>query len=143
MSIKLNINKANLLLIRDVMNGDFTLGKLYLNGQFMAHTLERPWIDNQRSVSCIPTGVYGVRLRTAKESASRDYLHLLVKDVPNRDYILFHKGNNVKDTKGCILTGLSRGEDYVAESRNAHTNLIDTLIENEVAENIELIIKNQ
>ena len=97
----------NLLLIRDTFSKDSTIGELFLNGERICDTLENPYLDNQRNISCIPEGEYPVRLRLARESASRDYLHLLVQEVPNRDWILFHRGNYPKDTSGCILVGLA------------------------------------
>ena len=97
------VKVVNLLIIRDTFTEKSTIGRLFINGESFCDTLENPWIDNQRSISCIPKGRYKVRLRLARESATRDYLHLLVQDVPNRDYILFHRGNTAKDTSGCIL----------------------------------------
>jgi len=135
--------KANLLLIRDTFTKESTMGKLYLNGEFISYTLENPYINNQRNISAIPQGIYKVRLRTAKESATRDYLHLLVEDVPDRSYILFHRGNTAKDTRGCILTGINKTDNMVMESRKAHSYLMGILINNELAENIQLIIKNR
>jgi len=44
-----------------------------------------------------------------------------VLSVPNRSGILFHVGNSVKDSRGCILIGSSfrvvNGEQWIAESR--------------------------
>tara|TARA_R110000851_G_scaffold271829_1_gene424541 strand:- start:1010 stop:1528 length:519 start_codon:yes stop_codon:yes gene_type:complete len=119
---------ANLLLIRDFYTTKSTLGKLYLNGELFCNTLELAWKDNQRSVSCIPEGEYDVRIRLPRESATRDYLHLLVKEVKDRSYILFHIGNTPKDTKGCILVGMKRGENRIYDSRIAMDLLIKELL---------------
>ena len=132
----------NLLLIRDTFSDKSVLGELYLNGERMCDTLENPWLDNQQNISCIPAGIYDVRLRLARESASRDYLHLLVKDVPNRKYILFHRGNFPKDTSGCILVGLGTQQDVVQNSVLAMDLLIKEIL-NLGGENINLIIKNK
>ena len=132
----------NLLLIRDTFSEKSTIGELFLNGERMCDTLENPWLDNQRNISCIPAGVYDVRLRLARESATRDYLHLLVQDVPNRDWILFHRGNTAKDTSGCILVGLGTEQDVVHNSVLAMDLLIKEIV-NLGGENINLIIKNK
>ena len=132
----------NLLLIRDTFSKVSTLGELFLNGERMCDTLENPWIDNQRNISCIPEGEYPVRLRYPRESGTRDYLHLLVQDVPNRDWILFHRGNTAKDTSGCILVGLGSQQDVVNNSVLAMDLLIKEVI-HLGGENINLIIKNK
>ena len=132
----------NLLLIRDTFSKESTIGELFLNGERICDTLENPWQDNQRNISCIPEGVYKVRLRLARESASRDYLHLLVQEVPNRDFILFHRGNTAKDTSGCILVGLGSQQDVVNNSVLAMDLLIKEVL-NLGGENINLIIKNK
>jgi hypothetical protein len=132
----------NLLLIRDTFSKESTIGELFINGERICDTLENPWQDNQRNISCIPEGVYPVRLRLPRESASRDYLHLLVQEVPNRDWILFHRGNTAKDTSGCILVGLGSQQDVVNNSVLAMDLLIKEII-NLGGENINLIIKNK
>ena len=63
-------------------------------------TVERPWLDNQRSVSCIPIGTYECRPRMYHRGG---YPAIEVCDVPDRDYILFHIGNYVRNSRGCIL----------------------------------------
>jgi len=141
-STKPILSKINLLIIRDTFTEESTLGKLFLNGEYFCDTLENPWKNNVRNISCIPDGVYDVRLRLPRESASRDYLHLLVKEVPNRDYILFHRGNTSADTSGCILVGQTREQDRVNNSRLAMDLVIKEII-NLGAENINLIIKNK
>jgi len=135
-------NLINLLLIRDTFSDKSTLGELFLNGERMCDTLENPWKDNQRNISCIPKGNYKVRLRLPRESASRDYLHLLVQDVPNRKWILVHRGNFPSQTQGCILVGLGSEQDIVHNSTLAMDLLIKELI-HLGAENINLIIKNK
>jgi hypothetical protein len=132
----------NLLLIRDTFSKKSTIGELFLNGERICDTLENPWVDNQRNISCIPEGVYPVRLRLPRESGTRDYLHLLVQEVPNRDWILFHRGNTAKDTSGCILVGLGTEQDVVHNSVLAMDLLIKEVI-HLGGENINLIIKNK
>jgi len=132
----------NLLLIRDTFSEESTIGELFLNGERMCDTLENPYINNERNISCIPEGEYPVRLRLPRESATRDYIHLLVQDVPDRDWILFHRGNTAKDTSGCILVGLGSQQDFVSNSTLAMDLLIKEVIHLGV-ENINLIIKNK
>jgi len=136
------VKGVNLLIIRDTFTKESTVGRLYINGESFCDTLENPWLDNQRNISCIPEGQYKVRLRLARESATRDYLHLLVQDVPNRDWILFHRGNTAKDTSGCILVGNGREQDIVENSRLAMDLVMQELIYLG-GENINLIIKNK
>lgn len=132
----------NLLLIRDTFSKESTIGELFLNGERICDTLENPWVDNQRNISCIPEGIYPVRLRLPRESGTRDYIHLLVQEVPNRDWILFHRGNTAKDTSGCILVGLGSQQDFVSNSTLAMDLLIKEVI-HLGGENINLIIKNK
>ena len=132
----------NLLLIRDTFSKESTIGELFLNGERICDTLENPWQDNQRNISCIPEGIYPVRLRLPRESGTRDYIHLLVKDVKDRDYILIHIGNTAKDTSGCILVGLGSQQDIVSNSTLAMDLLIKEIL-HLGGENINLIIKNK
>ena len=141
-SIPINLASINLLIIRDTFTKESTIGELFLNGERMCDTLENPYINNERNISCIPEGVYKVRLRLARESATRDYLHLLVQDVPNRDWILFHRGNSAKDTRGCILLGLGTQHNVVQNSRLAMDLLMKEIV-NLGGTNINLIIKNK
>jgi len=136
------VKGVNLLIIRDTFTEKSTIGKLFINGEKFCDTLELPYINNERSISCIPAGRYKVRLRLARESATRDYLHLLVQDVPDRDYVLFHRGNSAKDTRGCILVGNGRKQDIVENSRLAMDLIIKEIL-NLGGENINLIIKNK
>jgi hypothetical protein len=137
-----NSNNINLLILRDTFTDESTIGGLFLNGERFSDTLELPYRDNQRSISCIPTGEYKVRLRLPRESATRHYIHLLVKDVKNRSHILFHRGNTAKDSRGCILVGQGTQQDIVYNSTLAMDLLIKEII-NLGGKNINLIIKNK
>ena len=132
----------NLLLIRNTFSKKSTIGELFLNGERICDTLENSWQDNQRNISCIPEGVYPVRLRLPRESGTRDYLHLLVQEVPNRDFILVHRGNFPSQTQGCLLVGLGTEQDVVHNSVLAMDLLIKEIL-NLGGENINLIIKNK
>jgi hypothetical protein len=136
------VKGVNLLLIRDMFTDESTIGELFINGERFCDTLELPYLDNQRSISCIPAGQYKVRLRTARESATRDYLHLLVQDVKDRSYILVHIGNTAKDTRGCILVGMTSKQNFVGNSTLAMDLLMKEIL-NLGGTNINLIIKNK
>ena len=78
---------------------DGTNGELQCGDKFICHTIELPWLGNQRNISCIPEGRYGLRKRFVEKFG----LHLLVVDVPGRDWILIHPATDAKaQLKGCI-----------------------------------------
>lgn len=113
-------------LIRDKQDEWATLGRLFVAGVYLCRTLERPWLNNQRSVSCIPTGTYHGAIQHSPRF-QRDLPELL--DVPGRSQILFHAGNTPEDTEGCILVGLERAEHEprIMQSRAALAKLMDAL----------------
>ncbi len=76
-----------------------TNGVLYSGNEKLGYTIELPWKDNAKQVSCIPEGRYRLVRRKSKKYGD----HFLVKDVPNRQLILIHPANDaVKELKGCI-----------------------------------------
>ncbi|SRR5260221_10959694 len=79
-----------------------TFGVLFHEGQIpFALTLERPWRNNERGVSCIPIGTY-----TCKRIQSPKFGNTFqVMSVPGRNAIEIHKGNIEDNTHGCILIG--------------------------------------
>ena len=137
------MNSCNLLIVRETYTDESVIGKLYLNGEFISYTLELAWNNNQKSISCVPRGVYDCKVRLAKDSASRNYDHLILEDVPDRSYILFHRGNSAKDSKGCILTGMMRGDNVIYQSKTAHSLLMDKIFKEKLDRKIELVIKNR
>jgi len=73
-----------------------TNGGLYVK---LCDTIELPWLENRRSISCIPEGRYELRKRfTAKRQQ-----HFMVVDVPGRSGILIHPANDaLKELLGRI-----------------------------------------
>ncbi len=78
--------------------------------EFVCKTLELPWLENQRNISCIPEGFYDVVPRSSTKYS--DHLH--ITNVEGRSLILIHWGNyagsvNPKtghaDIRGCVMVG--------------------------------------
>ena len=93
-------------LIDPVTSAKQTLGlmTLYDNYNFpfyVVHTLELPWKNNEKKISCIPTGEYNVVKRYSEKYGN----HFHILNVPNRDYILIHAANYVNQLLGCIAVG--------------------------------------
>ena len=87
-------------------------------------TLELPWKDNKKEVSCIDSGFY----TNVKQFSSTGHLgkRLEIPNVTGRTDIRFHVGNYPKDTKGCILVGeYSREPDYIKNSRETIDAMYD------------------
>ena len=81
---------------------DRTIGRLTYNGEHF-FTVERPWLDNQQNVSCIPTGVYKLGRVDSPKFGPGTWE---IQDVPNRSNILLHAGNTQNDVSGCLAVGL-------------------------------------
>ena len=90
---------------------DGTNGVLLYKGNFICYTIELPWKDNKKTISCVPEGRYEVVSRYSAKFG----LHFHVRGVPGRKYILIHPANDaLKELKGCIApvnreTGPGRG----------------------------------
>lgn len=96
-----------LILNRDDYSGlRGTFGTLKIKGEPpFCLTLEPPWKDNQKNISCIPADTYFCRrVKSPKFGNTFE-----VVPVEGREDILFHWGNRVSNTKGCILLGEEYG----------------------------------
>ena len=88
-----------------------TNGALFNNDRFVGFTIELPWKENKKQVSCIPEGIYELRPRYSEKFKH----HLVLENVPNRSLILIHPANDAnKELQGCIapvssLTGIAKG----------------------------------
>ena len=88
-----------------------THGVLLVNGEELCHTIELPWLNNQRRVSCIPEGSYRLR----KRYNAKFKWHLVLETVKGRSGILIHPANDAKkELLGCIApvqyhTGIGKG----------------------------------
>ena len=99
-----------LTLIRVGQSEKGTFGVLRQGQVPFALTLERPWLDNQQRVSSVPTGQYDCqRIVSPKFGETFEITH-----VPDRSHVLFHKGNSVEDTAGCVLVAEEFGGTYEA-----------------------------
>lgn len=115
-----------------------TYGVLIDGSKPFAVTLERPWADNQRSVSCIPAGTY----TCARKVSPRFGNTFEITGVPGRSHILFHAGNIAADTEGCVLVAEEftqlGGRMAVANSRAGFKELMTKLAGQE---SFNLVIK--
>ena len=83
-------------------HNDCTLGRLRV-GEFQCFTLELPWLENQRSISCMPKGKY----KAFKRQSPKNGLVIEFESVPDRSSIQIHSGNFTRQIEGCILVGSS------------------------------------
>lgn len=122
-----------LYLLERVYLSDRTLGSIYSpQGGLICKTLELPWKENQRSISCICEGKFRVTKENpipaddpnTEEDESggrkpRPYKHFRLHGIPNRSGVLIHPGTDVNHSLGCILPG-------GRFSNTAHPTLIDS-----------------
>ena len=120
---------------------DGTNGKLECEGKLICNTIELPWKENEKRVSCIPEGEYFLRKRYSKKF---DW-HLELVAVENRSLILIHPANNaLQELNGCIapVTKLS-GPGLGLQSRKAFAKL-KSLVYGALdsAEKVKIIVKS-
>lgn len=78
-----------------------TFGVLKINKQIFCVTLEPSDLENLKAQSSIPAQQYMCRRRSTPTYPNT----FEVLAVPGRTNILFHAGNLIGDTAGCILLG--------------------------------------
>lgn len=105
----------NTIVLNRVYRHNGTHGDLVFPDGTVYDTLENSWEDNQRRISCVPEGIYPMRMRYSpivKRTSGGEFSEgWEIADVPNRDYIMCHIGNWTKDTAGCLLIGSTKAFD--------------------------------
>ncbi len=91
----------NLTLFRFSQIPDGTFGVLLDEDIPFCLTVERLWLNNQKGISCIPVGIYYCRrIDSPKFGNTFEVSHVI-----GRSEILFHKGNIMDNSHGCIIVG--------------------------------------
>lgn len=110
---------------------------------FDCYTLEKRWNDNEPFTSCIPVMKTTAVYRSPSESQKITYPHLLVEDVPERQFILIHKANTATQLEGCIAVGKERrkivGIPTLLQSDEAMSELMSCI---EEGERIDFLIRD-
>jgi hypothetical protein len=104
-----------------------TFGVLKVNKEVFCVTLEPPDLLNRLSMSSIPAQQY---IAEPYQSLRFGFTYQ-IDNVPGRTHILFHSGNKVKDTEGCILLaehfGKLKGERAVLNSGGTFNRFLGLL----------------
>ena len=124
-------------LIRDTFTPEYTLGKMYIDGEYFCETVEdtdRGLRDDMHIEDIVKAKVYG---KTAipygrykvlvNESAKFKRMLPLLVNVKGYAGIRIHRGNNAEDSLGCILPGLVRTANGVGLSTKAELALMKRL----------------
>ncbi|HOX81966.1 MAG TPA: DUF5675 family protein [Chryseolinea sp.] len=104
-----------------------TNGEVRYEGILICPTIELPWLQNQRNISCIPEGRYELKKRVTQKRGQ----HLLVLNVKGRSGILIHPANDAKkDLHGCIApVTIHTGPGKGSQSRLANEKLKALVLE--------------
>lgn len=138
----------NLTLIRKYKLPTYTIGKLYIDGEYFCDTLEdkdRGLTDDMtvseiskikiKKETAIPTGTYKVTITYSNRFKKN---MPLINDVKGFEGIRIHSGNTDKDTEGCILVGFNKIKGNVINSRDTYNKLFSILSK---SNNITITIK--
>lgn len=138
-----------LILKRKVNTNDYTLGNLYVNGEYFSDTLEDTdrGLDSNMSLTeitskkvygktAIPKGTYEVTLDTVspkfKDRAWAKFCEgklPRLSNVKGFEGVLIHVGNTAEDSLGCILVGKNTARGIVSDSTNTFKRLYSLLQE--------------
>lgn len=151
-----------ILVVRSYRGPEYTIGHLYIEGQYFCDTLE----DVDRGLNsamseeeilaikvngktAIPTGTYDITLAIRSNKFSQPkyekqygfckaYLPRLI-NVKGYEGVLVHCGNTAEHTDGCLLVGENKVKGQVINSTNTFKKLYKIL--SETNKRIQLTIK--
>lgn len=152
-----------LLLKRIAKKNNYTIGKLYINGEYFCDTIE----DKDRGLTqntplakikttkiqhqtAIPTGTYNITMDVISPRFSKKSFYVKncyggrvprLLNVPGFDGILIHIGNTAADSSGCILVGKNSQVGKVLNSTDTFKRLYGILdASNRAGETIKITI---
>jgi len=126
-----------LLLNRVYLHEDYTIGKLFVNGEYFSDTVEDKVRDANKDgdlldegeakvygETAIPYGKYKIEL-----SMSPKFKRMLplILDVKHFTGIRIHKGNTAQDSHGCIIPGENKIKGGVINSTFYEIKLVDIM----------------
>ena len=116
----------NLIVKRFEFGPDYTIGRLYIDGDYFCYTLEdKVRVEKIPGETAIPAGRYSVIVDHSNHF-QRDLPHIL--NVPGFEGVRIHPGNTKADTEGCILVGYTwNGVGFVGNSRQAFEDFFHRL----------------
>lgn len=114
---------------RIAIRPSYTIGKLFVDGEYFCDTLEDRCRDLNREEkvmheTAIPEGTYEVIVNVSAKFKRK--LPLLL-DVPHFSGIRIHRGNTDKDTSGCILVGENKQPGRVINSTGYELKLTEMI----------------
>lgn len=141
----------NITLNRIAKKPKYTIGKLYIDGEYFCDTIE----DTDRGLTqtmtdaqvkskkvygqtAMPTGTY--RVIISYSNKFKRQMPLLL-NVPGFLGIRIHSGNTEKDTEGCLIVGKNKVVGKVIESKDTYNKLFSILCEANKKEAIKITIK--
>lgn len=128
-----------LLLKRIAYKETYTIGELFIDGQYFSDTLEDKVREDGIKIygeTAIPKGEYQVIINHSNRF-NRPMPLLL--DVPNFNGIRIHSGNTNADTSGCILIGINSEIGKISKSSQYFIKLFNILENSESKITIKII----
>ena len=109
-----------------------TYSTLEYKGNHVCYMVERPWLNNAPSRSCIPEGEYTI---SPYDSPKFGYCYIVKSKTLGvgvndelRTHILIHKANAPSDLQGCLAPGVDlgfvKGQWAVTNSTKAFNELM-------------------
>ena len=136
-----------LTLKRIALRSEYTIGKLYVNGEYVCDTIEDTVRDLDKDgkfangevkipgKTAIPYGRYEITMKVkspkysnfSKYSWAKKYDGYLPRllNVSQFDGVLMHVGNSALDSEGCIIVGENKVVGKVINSVNTFRRLMD------------------
>lgn len=139
-----------LMIDRKYKGIDYVISNLYIDGKKFGYILE----DIDRGLrqgmqeatirrekiygkTAIPSGRYKITLSIKSPRFGKQHFYKKVcegylprlENVTGFDGVLIHVGNHPKDTEGCLLVGLEKGDDMILKSKSAFKKLYPLLKE--------------
>ena len=136
-----------LILKRIALRSEYTIGKLYVNGEYVCDTIEDTVRDLDKDgkfangevkipgKTAIPYGRYEITMKVkspkysnfSKYSWAKKYDGYLPRllNVPHFEGVLIHVGNSALDSEACVLVGENKVVGKVINSVNTFRRLMD------------------
>lgn len=129
-------------IIRIAKGLNSTLSHLYIGNYFVCYLLEDKISSIKATgLTCIPNGIYELKLNLSagmnvKYKTKYPLVHkgmLEIIGIPNFNYVFFHIGNTILDTRGCPLAGhywaMDKKEYVVSQSTFAYEFIYPKLLD--------------